>query len=35
MLLMRRSPKPFSDKQIELVETFADQAVTRECPFVR
>ncbi|MFY9784350.1 MAG: GAF domain-containing protein [Pseudolabrys sp.] len=27
MLLMRRSPKPFSDKQIELVETFADQAV--------
>ena len=27
VLLMRRSPKPFSDKQIELVETFADQAV--------
>jgi two-component system, NtrC family, sensor kinase len=27
VLLMRRMPKPFSDKQIELVETFADQAV--------
>ena len=27
VLLMRRSPKPFSAKQIELVETFADQAV--------
>ena len=27
VLLMRRLPKPFSDKQIELVETFADQAV--------
>ena len=27
VLLMRRSPNPFSDKQIELVETFADQAV--------
>jgi GAF domain-containing protein len=27
VLLMRRTPKPFSDKQIELVETFADQAV--------
>ena len=27
VLLMRRLPKPFSGKQIELVETFADQAV--------
>ena len=27
VLLMRRSPKPFSEKQVELVETFADQAV--------
>jgi len=27
VLLMRRSPKPFSEKQIELAETFADQAV--------
>ena len=27
VVLMRRSPKPFSDKQVELVETFADQAV--------
>src|SRR5262245_12548018 len=27
VLLMRRSPKPFSKKQIELVQTFADQAV--------
>jgi GAF domain-containing protein len=27
VLLMRRTPKSFSDKQIELVETFADQAV--------
>ena len=27
VLLMRRTPRPFSDKQIELVETFADQAV--------
>jgi len=27
VLLMRRSPKPFTDKQIELIETFADQAV--------
>jgi GAF domain-containing protein len=27
VLLMRRTPSPFSDKQIELVETFADQAV--------
>jgi signal transduction histidine kinase len=27
LILMRSEPRPFSDKQIELVETFADQAV--------
>ena len=27
VLLMRRSPKPFTDSQIELVKSFADQAV--------
>jgi signal transduction histidine kinase len=27
VLVMRRSPQPFNQKQIELVETFADQAV--------
>src|SRR4029434_1759328 len=27
VLVMRRSPQPFNQKQIELVKTFADQAV--------